>query len=57
MVIAVHKLSYDNVQNTGEYNNSVCYMAPTKAALREALERDKQKLCDYVFFTDKTRAK
>lgn len=57
MIVAISKLSYDWVQKHKEYNCGQCYIGLTKAELREAMAKDKVNYDDYVFFTDKTRAK
>lgn len=57
MIIAIHKLSYDWVDKHKEYNCSKCFVGTSKAMVREAIEEEGDNYKDYVFFTEKTRAK
>lgn len=57
MIIAIHKLSYDWVDKHKEYNCAQCFVGTSKSTIRRAIEQDGEDYKDYVFFTDKTRAK
>ena len=57
MIIAIYKLSYEWVDKNKEYNCSRCFVGTSKAMVRKAIEEDGGDYKDYVFFTDRTRAK
>lgn len=57
MIIAVPKICYNWVEEKREFNVSKCFIGISKSMVRRAIEVEGGDINEFVFFTDKTRAR